>query len=164
MREENIALGRQIGHVSHLFRRNIDNLIAEESRDCADGSLTGRNFWVLRYLQDHPGEDVFQKDMDAAFKIRRSTVSRMMELMEQKGMLTRESVNGDARLKRLVLTGKAEALLTAVSNGVERMEDEVRAGFTEKEYATMTSLLGRLTDILENRELTTNERNSGNLL
>ena len=39
-----------------------------------------------------------------------------------------------------------------------------RAGFTEKEYATMTSLLGRLTDILENRELTTNERNSGNLL
>ena len=164
MREEKIMLGRQIGHVSHLFRRNIDNLIAEESKDCADGSLTGRNFWVLRYLQDHPGEDVFQKDLEAAFKIRRSTVSRMMELMEQKGMLTRESVNGDARLKRLVLTGKAEAFLTAVSNGVERMEDEVRAGFTEKEYATMTSLLERLTDILENRELTTNERNSGNLL
>ena len=107
---------------------------------------------------------MFQKDLEAAFKIRRSTVSRMMELMEQKGMLTRESVNGDARLKRLVLTGKAEAFLTAVSNGVERMEDEVRAGFTEKEYATMTSLLERLTDILENRELTTNERNSGNLL
>ena len=100
MREENIALGRQIGHVFHLFRRSIDNLIASESRDFTDDSLTGRNFWVLRYLQDHPGEDVFQKDLEAAFKIRRSTVSRMMELMEQKGLLTRESVGGDARLKR----------------------------------------------------------------
>ena len=106
MQEENIALGRQIGHVSHLFRRNIDNLIARESRDCADSSLTGRNFWVLRYLQDHPDGDVFQKDLEAAFKIRKSTVSCMVELMEQKGMLTRESVNGDARLKRLVLSGK----------------------------------------------------------
>ena len=96
MQEENIALGRQIGHVSHLFRRNIDNLIARECRNCADGSLTGRNFWVLRYLQDHPDGDVFQKDLEAAFKIRKSTVSCMVELMEQKGMLTRESVNGDA--------------------------------------------------------------------
>lgn len=162
MQEENIALGRQIGHVSHLFRRNIDNLIAKECRNCADGSLTGRNFWVLRYLQEHPDEDVFQKDLEAAFKIRKSTVSCMVELMEQKGMLTRESVNGDARLKRLVLTEKAEKLLTAVSNGVERMESEVRAEFTETEFGTLTELLGKLSDVLESRELTTNERNPDN--
>lgn len=159
MREENIALGRQIGHVSHLFRRSIDNLIASESRDFTDDSLTGRNFWVLRYLQDHPGEDVFQKDLEAAFKIRRSTVSRMMELMEQKGLLTRESVGGDARLKRLALTPKAEELLTAVSNGVERMENEVRAEFSAGEYETLTHLLGRLSDILESRETIPSERN-----
>ena len=159
MREENIALGRQIGHVSHLFRRSIYNLIASESRDFTDDSLTGRNFWVLRYLQDHPGEDVFQKDLEAAFKIRRSTVSRMMELMEQKGLLTRESVGGDARLKRLALTPKAEELLTAVSNGVERMENEVRAEFSAGEYETLTRLLGRLSDILESRETIPSERN-----
>ena len=148
MQEENIELGRQIGHVSNLFRRNIDNLIARESRDCADSSLTDG--------------DVFQKDLEAAFKIRKSTVSCMVELMEQKGMLTRESVNGDARLKRLVLTEKAEKLLTAVSNGVERMESEVRAEFTETEFGTLTELLGKLSDVLESRELTTNERNPDN--
>lgn len=164
MQEEKIALGRQIGHVSHLFRRNIDNLIAAESRDCSDDSLTGRNFWVLRYLEDHPDMDVFQKNLESAFKVRRSTVSCMVERMEQKGMLVRESVNGDARLKRLVLTEKARELLTAVSNGVERMESEVRAGFTEEEYGKLTTLLGRLSDILENRETTTHERNSGNLI
>ena len=86
----------------------------------------------------------------------------MVELMEQKGMLTRESVDGDARLKRLVLTEKAEKLLTAVSNGVERMESEVRAEFTETEFKTLTELLGRLSDVLESRELTTNERNPDN--
>lgn len=160
MPEEKIALGRQIGHVSHLFRRNVDNLIATESRDCSDDSLTGRNFWVLRYLEDHPDTDVFQKDLESAFKIRRSTVSCMVERMEQKGMLTRESVNGDARLKRLILTDKARELLTAVSNGVERMENEVRAGFSETEYDTLRTLLKKLSDTLENLEITNQERNS----
>ena len=57
---------------------------------------------------------------------------------------------------------KAEKLLTAVSNGVERMESEVRAEFTETEFGTLTELLGKLSDVLESRELTTNERNPDN--
>lgn len=152
MQEEKVALGRQIGHVSHLFRRSIDNLIATEGRDCSDNALTGRNFWVLRYLEEHAGETVFQKDLESAFKIRRSTVSCMMELMEQKGLLRRESVDGDARLKRLVLTEKAKEKLAAVSIGVEHLENEVRAGFTPEEYDTLTALLERLSVLLETRE------------
>lgn len=152
MQEKQIALGRQIGHVSHLFRRSVDNLIASESREFTDDALTGRNFWVLRYLQDHPDENVLQKDLESAFKIRRSTVSRMMDLMEQKGLLRRESVNGDARLKRLTLTPKAEEMLTVVSNGVEQMEEEIRVQFSDVEYDTLVRLLEKLSDVLESRE------------
>lgn len=152
MQEERIALGRRVGHISHLFRRSIDNLIVAESRDLTDGALTGRNFWVLRYLEDHEGENIFQKDLEAAFKVRRSTVSRMVELMEQKELLTRESVSGDARLKRLALTPKSKQLLTVVSNGVERMETEIRDGFAPSEYDALSTLLERLSVILESRE------------
>lgn len=151
MEAENIPLGRQIGHVSHLFRRNIDSMIVAESRD-GDGILTGRNFWVLQYLQEHADEDVFQKDLEAIFKVRRSTVSRMVELMEQKDLIRRESVDGDARLKRLRLTERSRELLTAVSNGVDRMNREVRAEFTAEEYGTLTVLLAKLSAVLENRE------------
>lgn len=151
MEAENIPLGRQIGHVSHLFRRNIDSMIVAESRD-GDGILTGRNFWVLQYLQEHAEEDVFQKDLEAIFKVRRSTVSRMVELMEQKDLIRRESVDGDARLKRLCLTERSRGLLTAVSNGVDRMNREVRAEFTAEEYGTLTALLAKLSAVLENRE------------
>lgn len=152
MQEKTFALGRQVGHVSHLFRRCIDNLIATESRDFPDDALTGRNFWVLRYLEEHEGETVFQKDLESAFKIRRSTVSCMVELMEQKGLLRRESVDGDARLKRLILTDKSKEILAAVSKGVENLESEVRACFNPKEYDALMSLLKRLSDFLENRE------------
>lgn len=164
MEEESIPLGRQIGHVSHLFHRNIDNVIVAESRD-GDGILTGRNFWVLRYLLEHPNEDVFQRDLEAAFKVRRSTVSRMVELMEQKDLIRRESVNGDARLKRLSLTTRSKDVLKAVSNGVDRMNREVRAEFTAEEYDTLTTLLAKLSAVLESRETnTTQERNTNDPL
>lgn len=159
MQKEELTLGRQIGHVSHLYRRNIDSLIVTESRDCEEPSFTGRNFGILRYLKDHSDRDVFQRDLEEAFKVRRSSVSSMVDRMEQKGMLVRRSVDGDARLKRLELTPKSEQLLLAVSCGVERMENEVRAGFTPEEYRTLTVLLEKLSDIFESREMILHERN-----
>lgn len=161
MEQENIDLGRRVGHVSHLYRRNIDRVIAAEFRDNAD-SVTGRNFQVLRYLEDHPDEDVFQKDLEAEFKIRRSTVSCMVDLMEQKGLLLRESVNGDARLKRLKLTPKAKQTLNAVFQRVRQMEEEIRSEFSPGDYRTLTVLLERLSAVLENRETNIHERNLNN--
>ena len=148
------SAARYVSKLSNKVRHRLDALAARQE-------FSGSQGRTLHFLLAQTG-DVFQKDLEAAFKIRKSTVSCMVELMEQKGMLTRESVNGDARLKRLVLTEKAEKLLTAVSNGVERMESEVRAEFTETEFGTLTELLGKLSDVLESRELTTNERNPDN--
>ncbi len=145
---ETKRLGHLIGHASILFRRRFDNIVAEESRDYTD-SLSGRNMWILRYLREHPSEDVFQRDLETAFKLRRSTISRTVELMEQKELIRRESVNGDARLKRLCLTPKAERIVDAVSCGVDRMEQDVRACFSEEDYENLVCLLEKLGSILE---------------
>ncbi len=158
MTEDVIGLGRRIGHVSHLYRRSIDNVIGDASKNYTD-SLTGRNFWVLRYLQEHDGEKVYQKDLEAEFKIRRSTISKMVDLMEQKGLLVRESVGADARLKSLSLTELAREVLQTVFQGVQEMENEVRESFTAEEYQTLNDLLEKLGKTLESREASQQERN-----
>lgn len=160
MKKRERELGRKIFHVSNLFRRNFDNLVATESAGYTD-SLSGRNLWVLRYLETHRGEDVFQKDLESTFGIRRSTVSHTVELMEQKGLLKRESVNGDARLKRLSLTPKAEEILSAVSRGVERMEERVGDAFSDEEYESLLRLLDRLGDALEALPRETTDQEQG---
>ena len=144
-------LGHLIAHASLLFRRHFDNLVSSESKEYTD-SLSGRNMWVLRYLSRHQGEAVFQKDLENAFGIRRSTVSKTVELMEQKGLILRESVNGDARLKRLSLTKKAEEIIDAVSRGVDRMEESIKNAFSPEEHDQLTVLLARLCDFLESAE------------
>ena len=141
-------LGKMIGHTSILFRRHLDNAIAGVATDDSE-PISGRNFWILRYLDTHRDRDVFQKDLESAFKIRRSTVSKTVELMEQKQLLVRESVNGDARKKRLRLTPKADAVLAEMAKAVDALERDVRAIFSPQDYDTIMRLLRQLCVFLD---------------
>lgn len=44
--------------------------------------------------------EIYQKDVEAEFHIRKSTATGMMQLLEKNGFIRRESVKRDARLKR----------------------------------------------------------------
>lgn len=145
-REKN--LGMWVCHAARLFRRRMDQSIADAEAD-AEGTLSGRSFWVLQYLKDHEGEAVYQRDLERNFKVRRSTVSNMIDLLEKKGLLTRESCGDDARLKRLRLTDRAETLLLEVTDGTERFEARLRESFTPDDYETLMRLLEQLYNTLE---------------
>ncbi len=148
MQEKKWELGQLICHASVMFRRNFDNVVAAESAEYSD-TVSGRNIWILRYIRDHADQDVFQKDLENVFKVRRSTISGTVERMEQKQLLVRESVDGDARLKRLRLTPKAEAILEAVSLGVKELEDRAKASFEEQDYDRLMQLLQQLCGYFE---------------
>ena len=142
-------LGKIVCHSSVMFRRHLDRAIANATAEDSD-PLSGRNFWILRYLEDHRDQDVFQKDLESTFKIRRSTISKTVDLMEQKQLLERVSVNGDARMKKLCLTPKADRVLADVKKAVEELEQRVRASFSEEDYGTLMRLLRQLCEFLGN--------------
>ena len=147
MKREEKELGMRICHASRLFVRKMDQRIADAGT--GDDTLSGRNFWVLNYLKDHEGEAVYQRDLEQKFKVRRSTVSNMIDLMEQKGFLTRQAAPSDARLKRLTLTDRGEELLREVTETTKKFEDEVRKSFAPEDYEKLMRLLGTLCDTLE---------------
>ena len=142
-------LAQLVIRASVFYRRRFNRIVADENEG---DLLTGRNMWVLRYLRDRGGENVFQKDLETVFKIRRSTISHTVELMEQKQLLVREPVKEDARLKRLQLTPKAERVLDAVSQDLSLMERNVRDAFCPEEYETLMRLLDKLCSVLESAE------------
>ena len=96
--------------------------------------ITGSNGWILGYLADHENEEIYQKDIEEKFCVTRSTVSKVLKGMESKGLLRRESVSSDARLKRLVLTERIE------------LENRIRDGLSDEEFHTLMHLLKRVAD------------------
>lgn len=149
MQEKKRELGQMICHASRLFRRQMDRSInAAMGADAAE-VFSGRNLWVLRYVKEHEGEAVYQRDLEKAFRLRRSTISNMIDLMVQKQLLAREPVEGDKRLKRLLLTKKGEAILSEVAASVSELETSLRGKFSAEEYAAFFLYLERLCDSLE---------------
>ena len=89
-------LGPRIKFLYHAFNRKFRANGVEE--------LTSMHGRILGYLYWSRPKDVYQKDIEEHFNITRSSVAGIVKLMEQKGYILRQSVQGDARLKKLSLT------------------------------------------------------------
>ncbi len=140
------AVGLEILRISTLMRRYADN--SAELRQSYN--ITGSNGWILAFLYEHEGEDVYQRDLEDAFSVTRSTVSKVVKLMESKGLIRRESVFHDARLKKLILTEKGREVHQMAAKGNQQLELRLENGFTQEEKEQLLSFLRRVTENLEN--------------
>ena len=112
-------------------------------------SVTGTNGWIIGYLADNQGRDIFQRDLEEEFSVRRSTASKVLKLMEQKGLIRRESVPYDARLKKLVLTDTALEMHSHVVRDSERLEAKLTKGLTDEELQTFFAIAEKIKDNLQ---------------
>ena len=139
MKERN-DIGFKVRILSNLIKRDV-----EKSKNELGFELPkGINGWAITYFFDNRKKDVFQKDFEAEFSIRRSTASAILKTMEQNGFITRESVDYDARLKKIVLTEKAIKIHKAVLNNRDEREERLRQGLTETEIENFLKTADRL--------------------
>ena len=82
-----------------------------ESMPLSAKETTGGNAHIIMFLARNRNREIYQHTIEQKFCITRSTASRVLALMEKKGLIARESVAHDARCKRIVLTDKADAIV-----------------------------------------------------
>ena len=87
----------------------------------------------MGFLCDHLDRELYQRDVEEVFCIRRSTASRFLQNLERDGMLTRQSVPQDARLKKLVPTEKAMAIHAEIAEKFQIAEALMTAGLKAEE-------------------------------
>ena len=94
----NDRIGAEIGMLHNLLRRQMACMI-EKSADSAN--VTGMQAMIVHHLILREKEgDLFQKDIESAFQMRRSTATGILQLMEQHGILRREPVAHDGPCAR----------------------------------------------------------------
>ena len=116
------AIGREIKAIDHLMQREIQKSAAQMGVD----KVTVMHGWIIGFLMSASG-DVYQKDIESHFAISRSTVTNIVKCMEKEAYGRRESVESDARLKKLVETKQGrevgEAMLSAVKETEKRFDN-----------------------------------------
>lgn len=104
-------------------------------------SLSGGNIDIITFLARHSEREIFPQDVERRFGITRSTSSRVLALMERKGLSVRESVPRDARLKKIVLTDKSRDIAEALRANAVAMEGILLQGLSDDEIREFMHVL-----------------------
>ena len=135
----------QIHRVDNLIFRKINQFARQNDVEQA----TPMHGWIIEYLYRHRDEAVFQRDIEREFSITRSTVTNILQLMERKGYIQRQSVPQDARLKKLVLTEKGIRFHEKTILSFHQTDDYVAGLLTAEENAELLRLLNKLREALK---------------
>lgn len=136
--EDEFCIGKAIHMVGNQMKRLADNAAAEYG-------LTSIQSRMIRFLYlESKKRDVYQKDIEEEFNIRRSSVSSVLQLLEKKGYIERVSVEKDGRLKKIVLTGTGKLIQEKVHSLIQEGEQKLRDELTEEELKIFIDILSRL--------------------
>ena len=133
-------IGFQIRTLSHLVKRTVD----QAAFDGVDDHPTGVQGWIIGYLYRNRDKEVFQRDIQEQFSIRRSTVTGMLQQMERDGLIRRDSVEGDGRLKCLIPTQKAIEMDERVRECLRRVDERLTQGLTPSQLAAFRAVAAQM--------------------
>lgn len=154
MYEKEKHIGFWIKHIDLTTRR----LYEIHARELGLDEVTITNGRFLGYLYYRRGQDVFQKDLENEFRINRSSVATILKLMEKKGYIVRESMESDARLKRVMLTPLGEETHLKSMQCIQMMEEDLENALTEEEQNRLLTLLAKI-----EKGITQNDGKTGSL-
>ncbi|KOS60212.1 hypothetical protein AN161_24230 [Lysinibacillus sp. FJAT-14222] len=138
------SVGLEFRTLSLLMRRQLDHTLMEK-----DNHLTAMHGWTISYLCKNQDKDVFQKDFEREFSIRKSTASRILKAMENNGLITRQSVPYDSRLKKIVLTEDALKIHDGIMTRRAILEQKLLSGIPEEKLDVFFEVMDAMKENIE---------------
>ena len=133
-----VHFGALLNQSARVIRRALDARISGVNPD-----LSGVRGMVLGDIvrANRSGRDVYQRDIEQWFNIRRSSVTALLQGMEQDGFITRCAVEKDARVKRLVATDKGRACQVQIEACSAQLEENLQTGIDPQQAAVARAVL-----------------------
>jgi MarR family transcriptional regulator, transcriptional regulator for hemolysin len=110
-----------LNDVARLMRTTFDRRVKSLG-------LTRSQWWVLNHLFRNDG--VTQSELADILEVKKATLGRLLDRMEQKGWVRREGHAGDRRAKRVFLTDEVEPAIKAMRAAAVEVRREALSGLS----------------------------------
>lgn len=144
MKEENIGAELRALNISLLRYLAKHKVRTNKEKSDYPDETRGLQIWVIDYLIKHQDEDIFQRDLEKEFVMRRSTATNFVKKMEQAGLIRRKPVAYDARLKKIILTDKAFELQAGMMAKKKEFETLLRGDLSEAEIKQFIATIQKI--------------------
>lgn len=149
MEDKSNQVGCEIHRLEHMMAKNLEMRVRAAGID----EVTLMHGWIMRYLYENREKEIFQKDIERYFSIGRSTVTNTIQLMEKRELVRRESVERDARLKKVLLTEKGIQSHEAIESLITELNHGLLDGIEDKEVEIFLKVLHKLRENTEKQKL-----------
>lgn len=141
-------IGYEIRVLNNTIRNSINSMKLNKAIE-SNSHTTRLHAWVIGFVF-HSKNPVYQKDIETEFQIKRSTASTLLASMEKNGLITRRSVDHDARLKQVILTDKARKMHEIFLVTAKKVEENLVRGLSDEELRNFFSTLDKISDNARN--------------
>ena len=136
--KEEYEIGKQVQMLSRKIKRKMDETFLEYG-------ITGGQAFMLKYIHEKSTNGkVYAKDIENEFDMRRPTVTGILQLMEQNGLIERKAEGKDARLKEIFITKKGMEIGEKIDSNVKRVEKKLVKDISINEIQTFLTIIGKL--------------------
>lgn len=143
MKSSEQPLAFRIKSLNNQLRRLFERTAIKEN----DAELTGMQYAILGFLgEQDESADIFQRDIEAEFNIRRSTASEMLKLLEKKGFIIRVMDTEDTRLKKITMTERAKELDKVARANIEQIQMRLTKDIPPEEMEQFYKTLEKISE------------------
>lgn len=141
-----VAGDEDIGDIRHIVGFHIrlahGAVFRHFTETFAQLGLTQKQVSVLWLIADHP--DIAQTGLAQRMRMDRATTMAIVNRLESRGYLVRGRSRSDGRKQTLNLTPAGRKALVTAKAAIQQHENWLKSRFTEKEVATLISLLTQI--------------------
>jgi len=133
--------------LSNLIHRELE----QRSRLMAGDTVSDINGLIMSHMLSRGGI-VFQKELEDAFGLTRSTISKVVNLMERKGMVEKIPAEHDARQRVIMLTGMAYKMAEQLQDESSMVTSQLLSDFDEHEIDVLSGFVARMMQNMRKEE------------
>jgi DNA-binding MarR family transcriptional regulator len=136
----NYPFGESVGYLLARVRSNMWNLVSQQTM--AELGITSTQASILFMLGS--GKCLAAAELAREYGIDASAVTRLIDRLEKRGLLSRVRSDEDRRVVRLSLTDEGYALAARMPAIYNRVLEKLLASFTPEEVGFLKSMLRRI--------------------
>ena len=137
-------LGILINKIANQLKRKMDKEMNENY------NLTKMQSLVLSYINSN--KEIYQKDIEKRFSIRRSTATEILNLMEKRNLIKRIPSKIDKRINIIEITEEGLKLEKVGKEKIKELEKHMTKSLTKEEKKELIRLLEKVEQNLLERE------------
>ena len=135
IRKQDDLVGSMFHDIAHLIRHKIDDMLRPYG-------LTRLKWLALGIILDNEG--LTQVELARRLELKTAATGKLVDRLEQRGLVERRRDPDDRRAHRLVATGKSVELLGRLGPLSEAVRNRVLDGLDEEELRALGAMLERI--------------------